>query len=95
MIGKPTPQRLTPEQQKLSDEATIFVLAGCMMTVYQLMQAKQGRALTDVIMKVGTVLSREPEFIKRFELAQKLVMDEYNKMTAAPKIQVVPAGTVP
>lgn len=83
---------LTPEQQKLSDEATVFVLAGTMVATYQMMQAKHGAGVAEVMIKVGIIIGQDPSFLKRFEEAQKVVMEEYNKMLATPKIHVVPAN---
>lgn len=80
---------LTAEQQKLSDAATTYTLAGCMMMVYQLMQARRGPELARVLANVGVVLSREPTYMIQFEMDQKRIMDEYNALMKTRSIEVV------
>jgi hypothetical protein len=82
---KPTleEQTLNAEAQRLSDEATTMVLAGCMVTTYQLMQVRAGVQLSKVMLKVGALLAQDPDFVKRLEAAQASVMATYNEYAKA------------
>lgn len=83
---------LTPEQKKqqLDDESTTFVLAGCAVTLYQLMMAKNLPGTAKMLTQIGILLARDPDYLKRFEVAQKAVMDEFNLIHAPKPKLIVP-----
>jgi hypothetical protein len=70
------------EGQFLDDQATIFVLAGAMISTLQLSHAKDKTGFVNLLSKVSKVLAFDPSFIKRFQAEQKAVMYEFNKIAS-------------
>ena len=70
-------------EQKASDDAVQFVLAGCMVEVCLAMAAKDNQRAARIIDKAIQVLNKDHSFIKRFNKLQTEVMAEFDKLGKA------------
>jgi len=72
-------------KHKEADDATIFVLAGCMLDVVVNMATRASdpgsdRRTARLIDSAVKVLRRDPEFIDRFQKQQQNVLKEFNRL---------------
>lgn len=89
--NKVEPEKLTEDQQRLADEATVFVLAGLALDIHTALQLKQGKRLADCVYRLSLILGQNKGFVGRFRNAQKAMMKTFTEgHDAAPDAEAGP-----
>lgn len=86
-----TKPQMTEFQQNLADEATVFGLAGSMITVYSAVMSSNAELLRAHVSQVGQVFKNDPGFIMRYKNAHENMIKAMSK----PDIEVVSADGFP
>ena len=69
--------------QRQADEATVFVMARSMLSMYIALANEDHDTVKRVMSALADVFAKDPTFIERFKKAQHAVMDKYNQTVKA------------
>lgn len=72
-------RQLTPAEQQLADEATVFKLAAYMLDAYTAILTKNSKRLMSIVMEINALLKTDPSFMMRFKAAQTAVAEIQQK----------------
>lgn len=78
-LGK---KQLTPAEQRLADEATVFKLAAYMLDCYTAILTKNSKNVMAVVMQINALLKTDPSFMMRFKAAQMAIAEAQQKARA-------------
>ena len=61
------------------DEATVFVLAGCMLKTYAAIKFKDSKTLDAIVKAVENIFNEDPHFVDRFKTAEAVAIKRHNR----------------